>query len=440
MKITSFDSNAVAVKVENVSKRYCLGMIGSRTLSQDLVNWWYKVRGLDNPNFKISNTPNRSANGIGDYIWALRDLDFEVKKGEVFGIIGKNGAGKSTLLKILSRVTGPTVGEMKVKGKIGSLLEVGTGFHPELTGIDNIYLNGAILGMSKLEIRSKLADIIDFSGCRTYIETPVKRYSSGMKVRLGFSVAAFLDPDILVIDEVLAVGDAEFQKKAVGKMKEVSSREGRTVLFVSHNMNSVKSLCNKGMVLESGRITHIGSADSAVDFYLDEMQTLTTKPLHLRMDRVGTGDLVFTSIRFTDGEDKTVDQIISGDRLKIKLKFQTNGTLNYKNLSIRVDFFNHMDIRMVCFLSSEMGNRFDSLNDVDELILDIPNLFLRGGEYQISLIARIGSGKSVVLLDSINHASALSVLPGDLWGVGVPNFVGRLAIFPARFYTVQNTE
>ena len=241
---------------QNVSKQYRLGLVGTGTLSHDINRWWYKVRGKEDPYLKIGELNDRSSIGNSEYVWALKDINFEVQKGEVLGIIGKNGAGKSTLLKILSRVTSPTTGEIKTKGRIASLLEVGTGFHGEMTGRENIYLNGAILGMTKKEINSKIDEIVEFSGCARYIDTPVKRYSSGMTVRLAFAVAAFLEPDILIVDEVLAVGDAEFQKKAIGKMQDISRGEGRTVLFVSHNMAAIQSLCNRVVLMENGRITN----------------------------------------------------------------------------------------------------------------------------------------------------------------------------------------
>jgi lipopolysaccharide transport system ATP-binding protein len=258
----------IILKVENISKQYRLGVVGTGTLSHDLKRWFYKLRGKDDPYLKIGDTNERSTAAKSDYVWAIKDISFEVKKGEVLGIIGKNGAGKSTLLKILSRVTSPTTGEIKTKGRIASLLEVGTGFHPELTGKENIYLNGAILGMTKAEIKAKEEEIINFSGCERYIDTPVKRYSSGMRVRLAFAVAAFLEPDILVVDEVLAVGDAEFQKKAMGKMQDISKGEGRTVLFVSHNMGAIQSLCHRCMILNNGHIQSIKPTTEAVKEYL----------------------------------------------------------------------------------------------------------------------------------------------------------------------------
>jgi len=255
-----------AIEFKHVGKQYRLGTVSTGTFSHDLNRWWtMKVLGKEDPFLRIGDSGNQEGE---DFVWALRDIDFSVEQGDVVGIIGKNGAGKSTLLKLLSRVTAPTVGEIDVRGRIASLLEVGTGFHPEMTGRENIYLNGAIMGMTKAEITRRFDDIVDFSGCGRYIDTPVKRYSSGMTVRLGFSVAAHLEPDILIVDEVLAVGDAEFQKKAIGKMQDVSRGNGRTVLFVSHNMAAVRSLCQKGVVLKGGRTDFMGGIDEAVQHYL----------------------------------------------------------------------------------------------------------------------------------------------------------------------------
>lgn len=244
-------------------------MVGTGTLQHDLNRWWHQVWGKEDPYLRIGETNDRSVKGTSDYVWALQDINFEVERGEVLGIIGKNGAGKSTLLKILSNVAAPTTGSIKSRGRIASLLEVGTGFNGEMTGRENIFLNGAILGMTKKEITAKIDAIIDFSGCERYIDTPVKRYSSGMTVRLAFAVAAFLEPDILIIDEVLAVGDAEFQKKALGKMQDISRTGGRTVLFVSHNMAAVKQLCTKAIVLEYGGVVFKGDVDNGIDFYLN---------------------------------------------------------------------------------------------------------------------------------------------------------------------------
>jgi len=261
-----------AIEFENISKQYRLGLVSTKTLSHDINRWWQtSIRHKEDPYLKIGETNDRATKGSSDYVWALRDINFKVEQGDVVGIIGKNGAGKSTLLKLLSQVTGPTTGTIKAYGRIGSLLEVGTGFHQEMTGRENIYLNGAILGMSRQEISKKLDEIVDFSGCERYIDTPVKRYSSGMMVRLGFAVAAHLDPEILVVDEVLAVGDAEFQKKAIGKMQDVSKGEGRTVLFVSHNMASVRALCKRGILLEDGTMKYEGEVNDVVDMYQNKI-------------------------------------------------------------------------------------------------------------------------------------------------------------------------
>ena len=260
---------STVIAIDNLWKEYRLGVISHGTLSQDLQSWWARIRGKEDPNSRIGTwLPGQEQQIEGNHFWALRQISLSINSGEVVGIIGKNGAGKSTLLKILSRITAPTKGEIKIKGRIASLLEVGTGFHPELTGRENIFLNGAILGMTKREIKSRLDEIVDFSGVEDFVDTPVKRYSSGMYVRLAFAVAAHLDPEVLIVDEVLAVGDAEFQKKAIGKMGELSTSAGRTVLVVSHNMNSIEQLCDRTAIVEGGRVSYIGSTTEAITTYL----------------------------------------------------------------------------------------------------------------------------------------------------------------------------
>ncbi len=312
-------SNTV-IEFNNVGKQYILGTIGTGTLSQDLNRWWAHIRGKEDPFLKIGDTNDRTQKGDCRFVWALRDINFKVEQGDVVGIIGKNGAGKSTLLKILSRVTSPTTGDIKIKGRIASLLEVGTGFHPEMTGRENIFMNGSIMGMTKLEIQNKFDEIVDFAGIAKYVDTPVKRYSSGMMVRLGFAIAAHLEPEILVVDEVLAVGDAEFQKKAIGKMQDVSKGEGRTVLFVSHNMAAVRSLCTRGIMLRNGMIDFVGNIPDTLDHYLKKnnsfqyskisdnikwiKSTLKIESIHIN----GTED-AFSTIR--NGQ-KSLEIIISG--------------------------------------------------------------------------------------------------------------------------------
>lgn len=269
-----------AIKVENLSKAYQLGDFGTGTISRDLERFWARLRGKEDPFLKIGEVNDRTIKGESDVVWSLNDINFEVEQGDAVGIIGRNGAGKSTLLKILSRVTSPTTGSIKLRGRIASLLEVGTGFHPELSGRENIYLNGAILGMRKAEIKQKFDEIVSFSGVERYIDTPVKRYSSGMYVRLAFAVAAHLESEILIVDEVLAVGDAEFQKKCLGKMGQVSKSEGRTVLFVSHNMAAVKTLCNRGIVLANGQLIYENRQLEAVSFYQTNNNTRATFEHH----------------------------------------------------------------------------------------------------------------------------------------------------------------
>lgn len=311
---------STAIEFNHISKQYRLGLVSTRTLSHDLNRWWtVNVLRKEDPYLKIGETNDRSTKGNSEYVWALRDIDFKIEQGDVVGIIGKNGAGKSTLLKLLSRVTAPTTGTIRAKGRIASLLEVGTGFHPEMTGRENIFMNGAIMGMTKQEIRAKLDEIVDFSGCERYLDTPVKRYSSGMMVRLGFAVAAHLDPEILVVDEVLAVGDAEFQKKAIGKMQDVSRGEGRTVLFVSHNMASMRALCNNGVLLDQGKITFTGPIDEVVSTYLTDRLNNDSKDL-LSCVQYSSESVLIESILLNGSDDKDVYWTADKETLNISLK------------------------------------------------------------------------------------------------------------------------
>jgi lipopolysaccharide transport system ATP-binding protein len=421
------------LKAENISKQYRLGVIGTGTLSHDLNRLWYKVRGKEDPYLKIGEVNNRSSKAKADYVWALNDINFEVKQGEVLGIIGKNGAGKSTLLKILSRVTLPTTGVIKTKGRIASLLEVGTGFHPELTGRENVFLNGAILGMTKAEIAAKLDEIIEFSGCEMYIDTPVKRYSSGMKVRLAFAVAAHLEPDILVVDEVLAVGDAEFQKKAIGKMQDISSEGGRTVLFVSHNMASVKSLCTRGIVLENGTTVFKGTAEESVDFYLSRGKDQNKLALKQRTDRFGNGKMKLVELSFYNEKGLAINQVISGEYLKIKLKFEKNDNdIDYSRLFIGLGLLDDQEQKVLNYLSDEMGSDFSTLKNMNEITLEIPNLYLRAGVYDVTVQTGIGTGRKN-RFDTVTNASSLQVLPGKIWEDGTINRPGNYAILPGEY-------
>ena len=349
------------IKVENVSKQYRLGSIGTKTLSNDLKRWVYKVRGKEDPFIKIGEVNDRSKSGQSEYVWALKDINFEVDKGEVIGIIGKNGAGKSTLLKILSRVTSPTTGQITIKGRMASLLEVGTGFHPELTGRENVFLNGAIMGMTKSEIKSKFDEIVDFSGVERYIDTPVKRYSSGMYVRLAFAVAAHLEPEILIVDEVLAVGDAEFQKKCLGKMKDVSGK-GRTVLFVSHNMGAIQSLCSRAIYLKYGQIEQSGQTDKIISHYLSN--ELKSSDELMMEEPIGLPAYVKRISLINSKEEKT-GSYLCGEALRFQFDIEAAERGNYQ---LGIGIASAMDVNIYSDVSSSFewnkGNlRLEYVND-----------------------------------------------------------------------------
>jgi lipopolysaccharide transport system ATP-binding protein len=397
----------VILKVENLSKQYRLGTVGAETISEDINRWWYKIRGKEDPYLKTGETNDRSKKGESYYAWALRDINFEVKCGEVLGIIGKNGAGKSTLLKILSRVTSPTSGEIKTKGRIASLLEVGTGFHPELTGRENIYLNGAILGMTKAEIKGKEQEIIEFSGCQRYIDTPVKRYSSGMRVRLAFAVAAHLEPDILVVDEVLAVGDAEFQKKAIGKMQDISKGEGRTVIFVSHSMTAVKSFCNRSFVLENGTIVYHGDTSNAIDFYL------STQSNNIKNDSIVTikkGKRCFISkVSILDELGKPSNVI----KFKEPITFEIKVTNLFKNVTktipvICVDSLSN-DFRVFTSSSDQSKIVYDLNQEENTIITKINNNILMPGEYKVKIALRTNYSNEII--DQVVDVLKFSIVP-----------------------------
>lgn len=305
------------IKVENISKLYQLGDIGTGSFGNDIRKWWANVRGKENPFAVVAEANDRTSKGTSDYVWALKDISFEVNKGEVLGIIGKNGAGKSTLLKILSKTTLPSHGEIKMKGRIASLLEVGTGFHPDLTGRENVFLNGAILGMTKREIKSKFDEIVDFSGVERYIDTPVKRYSSGMYVRLAFAVAAHLEPEILIVDEVLAVGDYEFQKKCLGKMKDVSGL-GRTVLFVSHNAAALKTLCTKALFLQNGTVKAMGPTEEILNKYYTRQNEISLSKIWKDDNAPGNESIRICSACIIPENNKTMLDINTSFRIEVE--------------------------------------------------------------------------------------------------------------------------
>ncbi|GAB3961628.1 ABC transporter ATP-binding protein [Spirosoma harenae] len=339
------------IRIENLSKQYRLGSIGTGTVREDFQRWLYRLQGKEDPFLKIGETNNRSVKGNSEYVWVLKNINFEVKQGDVLGIIGKNGAGKSTLLKILSKITGPTTGRVDFDGRISSLLEVGTGFHPELSGRENIFLNGAILGMTKHEIRSKLDEIIDFSGCERYIDTPVKRYSSGMVVRLGFAVAANLNPEILIVDEVLAVGDAEFQKKAIGKMQDVNKNEGRTVLFVSHNMTMITDICNRALLLENGEIVANDSVKNVLLEYFLEDEIITKKEW-LGMNAPGNDTIKLRKAYIINKANEIIDHAFIDQEIGLCVEYE---------IMEDVDFFTH-GINVFNSTEVHLFSSHDSLN------------------------------------------------------------------------------
>lgn len=335
-----------AIEFENVGKMYRLGRVGTGTLSHDLNRWWTtSILRKEDPYLKIGETNDRSKKGHSDYVWALRDISFKVEQGDVVGIIGKNGAGKSTLLKLLSRITSPTTGSIRYQGRIASLLEVGTGFHPEMTGRENIYMNGSIMGMTKKEINRKLDEIVDFAGVERYLDTPVKRYSSGMTVRLGFAVAAFLEPEILVVDEVLTVGDAEFQKKAIGKMNDVAKSGGRTVLFVSHNMAAVKNLCTRGVVLQNGMLAFDGTTEEAVNYYL---QNNTHLEYGLITDYIDELASYVTVDKIEINGTPYTDSTIASNQDYLDVLFEGSTTEPFK-ANVQLKFFNMNEVAMATF-------------------------------------------------------------------------------------------
>ena len=416
---------ATAIEFEHVGKQYRLGLVTTKTLSHDLNRWWQTtIRGKEDPYLKIGETNDRTIAGSSEYVWALRDIDFKVEQGDVVGIIGKNGAGKSTLLKLLSKVTGPTVGTIRARGRIGSLLEVGTGFHGEMTGRENIYMNGAIMGMTKNDISRKLDEIVAFSGCERYIDTPVKRYSSGMTVRLGFAVAAHLEPEILVVDEVLAVGDAEFQKKAIGKMQDVSRGEGRTVLFVSHNMASIRALCHNGILLENGGIKYSGDIESVVLEYQRTNQQYIVSRIADRLDRKANGKLKLIDMKLKNMNDEVIDGVAIGDAFKICVTLQNNGwgaADEIQQLSVGIN--DEYGQRIIVVNNQFLGKEIDVPEDgspaqVEFVIKKCP---LAIGTYTMAFYL---TDKFNNIIDWIDNITTLYVEGGDFFGTGKINRQG----------------
>ncbi|KXH82997.1 ABC transporter ATP-binding protein [Chryseobacterium kwangjuense] len=405
----------LVLKAENISKQYRLGQIGTGTLSHDLNRFWHKMRGKEDPYLKIGEANDRTTKGDSEYVWSLRDINFEIEQGNAVGIIGRNGAGKSTLLKLLSKVTKPTTGRIYTQGRIASLLEVGTGFHPEMTGRENIFLNGAILGMTRKEIKRKFDEIVDFSGVERYIDTPVKRYSSGMYVRLAFAVAAHLESEILIVDEVLAVGDADFQKKCLGKMGDVTKGEGRTILFVSHNMTAIKELCNTGILLNQGQLVYSGSIMDTITEYQKSSERKSTYlhdgPLETALGNENIRILEFSA---TPVNSQFLD-IESG--VKIRLRF-----FNFKeNINLDATFELKTYEEVVVFHTGALITKNnDSQKKEYQLEFEIPAHLLNTGNYYFKLI--FGQDQKIPLfitneiigfeVENVKIGKNMNVLPG----------------------------
>lgn len=404
---------SVVIKVESLYKQYRLGEVGSGSLKDDIKRWRYKMMGKEDPFLTITEENYRTIKTNSKYVWALKDINFEVKQGEILGIIGRNGAGKSTLLKILSRTTGPTKGTLKMKGRVASLLEVGTGFHGELSGRENIYLNGAIMGMRRDEISRKLAEIVDFAGVEKYIDTPVKRYSSGMYVRLAFGVAAHLEADIMIVDEVLSVGDAEFQKKAIEKMKDVSANRGRTVLFVSHNMASVVNLCDRGILLGNGKIIINSSIEDTIQQYQLLHQTVASELLDY--ERKGSGECRINKIKIlTESENDSSIQRL-GDKISIEMQIENLSGKEMKNLRIIIGVYNLNDEGYLRFDSNATGGSINITKENSKVICKLnEHLNIKPDEYFLNVA--IFKGKEMI--DYVSGVSKFSVENYDYYGTG----------------------
>jgi lipopolysaccharide transport system ATP-binding protein len=397
------------IKFENISKEYNIGSIGSGTLSHDLNRFFSKIMGKEDPNAKIKEYATDKKVSNQHIVKALNDINFEISKGEIVGFIGKNGAGKSTLLKLLSKVTTPSSGNIFVNGKVASLLEVGTGFHPELTGKENVFLNGAILGMNRKEIAKKFDEIVSFSGVGNYIDTPVKRYSSGMYVRLAFSVAAHLDTDILIVDEVLAVGDYEFQQKCIGKMGDVADT-GKTVLFVSHQLDLIYQLCNRAILLDHGKVIKDGNVKSVIDQYYN-LSEGNDKPLHQRQDRQGNLDIKIIDCFLKTRQEKNATYVQIGDALTIVLHVEVKNTYEDVNLSCSI-----MDKRQnsLCELATRTINQNMSFRSAGhyELEIIIPRWQINAGTYDLNFMIN----QHAILFDWVIHAKSFEVNFGDFYG------------------------
>lgn len=390
------------IKVENLSKAYQLGQFSTGTISDDLKRWWALKRGKEDPFLQIGETNDRTTVGSSNIVWSLKDINFEVNQGDTVGIVGRNGAGKSTLLKILSQITSPTKGSVKIKGRIASLLEVGTGFHPELSGRENIFLNGAILGMSKREITSKFDEIVDFSGVERFIDTPVKRYSSGMYVRLAFAVAAHLESEILIVDEVLAVGDAEFQKKCIGKMNELGVETGRTIVFVSHNMTSIKALCKKSIYMHHGKLINIGETTDIISEYLSDNNNKFSGdgiiPDNLSLH--GTYEAKFKKMLIRNILGETQSSFSFGEKFKVELELEVKRDL--KDVFIGIFLLNVYGEKIAMDLLDKNYKSFSLNKGIYRFTIQMDDL-LMPGDYSFGMtISNFFSGTDIDYVESFS--------------------------------------
>ena len=416
------------IEVKNISKKYNItrykgGYIALRDVLTNVAK---------RPFSFLKHKAKEVVGRVGkEEFWALKDVNFTVERGEAVGIIGHNGAGKSTLLKILSQITPPTTGEIRLKGRVSSLLEVGTGFHPELTGRENIFLNGAILGMTKKEINDKFDSIVEFAGIEKFIDTPVKRYSSGMYVRLAFSVAAHMDPDILLVDEVLAVGDVEFQKKCLGKMDEVIKESGRTILFVSHNMGAIQNLCKKCILLKNGRVEMIGKTEEVIKRYLNNVKNDAKIPIKKRVDRRGSGDVIITDIKILD--EKTLSRletITSGQNIYIEISYTSKSNIVINDLNMGLALFNSRG-QFVTVLNSQMANKkFVDMPSDGKIYCFIPKTPFMSGKYYLKSTLHING----ILSDQIENALTFEIKVGDYYKTGIPNDYGNQGVYIQQYW------
>lgn len=419
------------IRVENLSKKYTVNhqQEGYTTFRDAMTN---AARSLGQALFNRKNYKPRRSND--EEFWALKDVNFEIQQGDRVGIIGRNGAGKSTLLKVLSRITEPTHGSIRIKGRVASLLEVGTGFHPELTGRENIYLNGAILGMSKAEIKRKFDEIIDFAEIEKFLDTPVKRYSSGMYVRLAFAVAAHLEPEILIVDEVLAVGDVQFQKKCLGKMQDVS-KDGRTVLFVSHNMSAIESLCNRGILLDTGTVGLNDTSERAVSLYLDKAyRTSQGTPLLDRKDRKGNGNMRISGFRVLDETGREEQAMQSGKDFFFEITYLNKTERPIQRVIISIDFYDEHNHRVLMLKNQFTNDYLTLISERDRILCKIENLPLANGSYRIALFAASGEHE---ILDWIEDAATVNVDGGDFFATGSQGLPTHCKILTKAQWTVS---